>query len=330
MTEKVTVVIPNWNGKQHLQRCLTAVLSQTYSHFEVVVVDNASTDGSVDLVREQFSQVHLIVNDYNLGFAEANNIAIRATSAPFVATLNNDTQVNTSWLSELVNSMASDFGVGMVASKILYMQPPHLIDSAGIEVSRAGLAQNRCNGMHENSVETEPYEVFGPSAAAALYRRAMLDEIGLFDNSYFAYHEDTDLAWRARLMGWRCLYVPAARVYHAHSATSRQGSPFKRYLLARNGLWTIVKNYPSPGLWLYLPEIVFYNLLSLVYRVILERSWSPVRGSLAALSQVQNALDQRRLIQNQRRVSSQDIRKLMSPSSQLFRITWRRLKSSQR
>lgn len=330
MAKKVTIVIPNWNGRPHLQRCLPAVLAQTYSHFEVVIVDNASTDGSVDLVRDQFSQVHLIVNESNLGFAEANNIAIRATSAPYIATLNNDTRIEATWLSELVNSMASDSGVGMAASKILYMQPPYLVDSAGIEVSRAGLAQNRYNGMHENSVEIEPYEVFGPSAAAALYRRAMLDEIGLFDESYFAYHEDTDLAWRARLMGWRCLYVPTARVYHAHSATSRQGSPFKRYLLARNGLWTIFKNYPSPGFWLYLPEIVFYNLLSIIYRVILERSWSPVSGSLAALGQMPKVFRQRRLIQNQRCVSSQYMRNLMSPSSQLFRITWRRLKTSQK
>lgn len=330
MAKKVTIVIPNWNGRQHLQRCLPAVLAQTFPHFEVVVVDNASIDGSVEWVQEHFPQITLIVNDSNLGFAAANNIAIRATSAPYIATLNNDTQVETTWLSELVNSILSESRVGMIASKILYMQPPHLVDSAGIEVSRAGLAQNRYNGMHENSVETEPYEVFGPSAAAALYRRAMLDEIGLFDESYFAYHEDTDLAWRARLMGWRCLYVPTARVYHAHSATSRQGSPFKRYLLARNGLWTIIKNYPSLGLWLYLPEIVFYNLLSIIYRVILERSWSPVRGSLAALRQMPKAFRQRRLIQNQRRVSSQDMRKLMSPSSQLFRITWRRLKAPQK
>jgi GT2 family glycosyltransferase len=325
--DKVAIIIPSWNGKRHLQRCLPAVLAQTFPHFEVVVVDNASTDGSVEWVQEHFPQITLIVNDSNLGFAEANNIAIRTTSAPYVATLNNDTQVETTWLSELVNSMTSDSRVGMVASKILYMQPPHLVDSAGIGVSRAGLAQNRYNGMQENSAETEPYEVFGPSAAAALYRRAMLDEIGLFDETFFAYHEDTDLAWRARLMGWRCLYVPTARVYHAHSATGRQGSPFKRYLLARNGLWTVIKNYPSPDLWLYLPEIVFYNLLSIIYRLILERSWSPVRGSLAALRQVRQALRQRRLIQKQRCVSSRDMRKLMSPSSQLLRITWRRLKA---
>ncbi len=281
-------------------------------------------------MREQFPQVTFIVNDSNFGFAAANNLAIRATRAPYIATLNNDTQVEADWLSELVRGITSDSKVGMVASKILYMQPPHLIDSAGVGVSRAGLAWNRYNGAQENPLEVEPYEVFGPSAAAALYRREMLDEVGLFDEAYFAYYEDTDLAWRARLMGWRCLYVPTARVYHAHSATSRHGSPFKRYLLSRNLLWTVVKNYPSPDLWLRLPEIVFYNLLSIIYRLILERSWSPVRGSLAALRQMPRAFHWRRLIQDQRRVSSQDMRKLMSPSSQLFQITWRRLKTSRK
>lgn len=327
---EVAIIIPNWNGQRHLQRCLPAVFAQTYPHFEVVIVDNASTDGSVELVREQFPQVTLIVNDTNLGFAAANNLAIRATRAPYIATLNNDTQVEADWLSELVRGITSDPKIGMVASKILYMQPPHLVDSAGVGVSRAGLAWNRYNGAQENPSEIEPYEVFGPSAAAALYRREMLDEVGLFDEAYFAYYEDTDLAWRARLMGWRCLYMPTARVHHAHSATSRQGSPFKRYLLSRNLLWTVVKNYPSPDLWLRLPEIVFYNLLSDAYRMLLERSWSPVRGRMAALRQLRPMFRQRQIIQKRRQVSSQELSGAMSPSPKLFQVTWRRLKTPMR
>lgn len=325
MDGKVTIVIPNWNGWQYLQSCLPAVFAQTYSNFEVLVVDNASTDSSVELVREQFPQVNLIVNDSNLGFARANNVAIRATATPYVATLNNDTQVESNWLSALIRVIASDPRVGMGASKILYLQPPHLIDSAGIGISRAGLAWNRGNSTQENPMEDKPYEVFGPSAAAALYRRAMLDEVGLFDEAYFAYYEDIDLAWRARLMGWRCLYVPTARVYHVHSATSRQGSPFKRFLLSRNEVWTILKNYPSPDLWLRFPEILFYDLLSATYRMILERSWSPVLGRLAALRQLRAMLHQRRIIQSRRRVSSRELVDLMSPSSHLFQVTRRRL-----
>lgn len=325
--DKVAIIIPNWNGKRHLETCLPAVFAQTFPHFEVVLVDNASTDGSVELVKGRFPQVNLIVNESNLGFAAANNIAIRATSAPYVATLNNDTQVEAGWLSELMRVIASDPGLGMAASKILYMKPPHLIDSSGIGVSRAGLAWNRCNGTQDDPLEVEPYEVFGPSAAAALYRRAMLDEVGLFDEAYFAYYEDTDLAWRARLMGWRCLYVPTARVYHAHSATSRYGSRFKRYLLSRNELWTILKNYPSPDLWLRLPEILFFDLFSMTYRMILERSWSPVLGRLAALGCLRPMFHQRQVIQKQRRITSQEMIQSMEPSPRLFQVTRRRLKT---
>jgi GT2 family glycosyltransferase len=239
--------------------------------------------------------------------------------------LNNDTQVVPVWLKELMRGMQAEAKIGMVASKILYMEPPHLVDSAGSEVSKAGLAWNRHNGTPENPLEVEPYEVFGPTAAAALYRRAMLDEVGLFDEAYFAYYEDTDLAWRARLMGWRCLYVPTARVYHVHSATSRQGSPFKRYLLSRNRLWTIVKNYPSPDLWLRLPEIIFYDLLSTAYRMLVERSWSPLLAHLAALRQLRAMLRQRRIIQKRRCVSSGELVCLLSPSSKLFQTTRRSL-----
>jgi GT2 family glycosyltransferase len=131
----------------------------------------------------------------------------------------------------------------------------------------------------------------------------MLDDVGLFDESYFAYYEDVDLAWRARLMVWRCIYVPEVRVYHVHSATSRQGSPFKRYYLVRNKAVTTLKNYPAPALWLNLPAIVFYDLMADLYRLILERSASPVRGRLAALGRLPAVWRQRRMIQSRRRVS---------------------------
>jgi len=321
MTGRVTVIIPNWNGRAYLERCLPTVFAQTYPDFEVVVVDNASTDGSVEWVRERFPEVRLITNDRNQGFARANNQAIRATTAPYIATLNNDTQVDPAWLSRLVEAAASDARVGMVASKILYAQPPHLMDSAGIELDRAGFAWNRYNGQPERSEEQEPYEVFGPSAAAALYRREMLDDVGLFDESYFAYYEDVDLAWRARLRGWRCLYVPGARVYHLHSATSRQGSPFKRYFLVRNKVWTTLKNYPAPALWLNLPTILFYDLVADLYRLVRERSFSPLRGRLAALGGLPRVLYLRRTIQQRRRISWQELNEWMIPPVNLLEIS---------
>jgi GT2 family glycosyltransferase len=257
MANKVAVIVPNWNGQHHLEQCLSTLLGQTYPEFEIVVIDNGSTDGSVAMMRERFPQVRVITNAENVGFARANNQGILATDTPFVATLNNDTRSESTWLEEMIRAMEMSVEVGMVAAKVLYMDPPHLIDSAGIEVDRVGYAWNRHNGRPDSHQEREPYGVFGPSAAAALYRRHMLDDVGLFDESYFAYYEDTDLAWRAQLMGWRCLYAPAARVYHVHSATSRrQGSPFKRYFLVRNKTWTTFKNYPAPTVWLNLPVIL--------------------------------------------------------------------------
>jgi GT2 family glycosyltransferase len=322
MGEKVTVIIPNWNGWHHLERCLPALLAQTYPGFEILVVDNGSNDDSVALVHDRFPQARLIANTENTGFARANNQAIRATNTPYLATLNNDTQPESTWLEEMVWAMELDAGIGMVAAKVLYMAPPHLIDSAGIELDRTGFAWNRYNGQPDKPEEREPYEVFGPSAAAALYRREMLDDVGLFDESFFAYYEDSDLAWRARLMGWRCLYVPTARVYHVHSATSRQGSPFKRYLLVRNKAWTTLKNYPAPALWLNLPAILFHDLVADLYRLILERNVSPMRGRLAALSRLPAVLRQRRTIQGRRRVSWRALSEWMIPPPNLLQSLW--------
>jgi GT2 family glycosyltransferase len=319
MTKRVTVIILNWNGWHHLERCLPALLAQTYLDFEIVVVDNGSADGSAALVQDRFPQVRLIANSKNLGFAQANNQAIQSTSSPYIVTLNNDTRPEPTWLEEMARAMEANAEIGMVASKVLYMAPPHLVDSAGIEIDRAGFAWNRYNGQPDSAEEHEPYEVFGPNAAAALYRREMLDDVGFFDASFFAYYEDVDLAWRARMMGWSCLYVPRASVYHVHSATSRQGSPLKQHLLARNKLWTILKNYPAPALWLNLPTILFYDLLAALFRAIMEGNTSPIHGRLVALGRLPAVLRQRRAIQRRRRISWRTMSEWMIPPPSLLR-----------
>ncbi|HMQ55354.1 MAG TPA: glycosyltransferase family 2 protein [Anaerolineae bacterium] len=313
---KISVIIPNINGRKHLEYCLPALLGQHYRSFEMVLVDNGSTDDSVEFTKRNFPDVKIIAFHRNLGFAEANNRAIQATTSPYLVTLNNDTRVEPTWLAEMVQAAEQSRDIGMVACKILYMQAPHLADSAGLAIDQVGMAWNRYNGLVDPN-ETEPYEVFCPAGAAALYKREMLDEIGLFDERYFAYCEDMDLGWRGRLMGWRCLYVPTATVYHHHSATSGQGSRFKRYLLTRNRIWTVLKNYPSPELWIHLPRLLFYDLTAAFYRLIKEKNLSPIQGRLAALRQLGPMLHQRRAIQSKRRLSSQALLALMSPSANL-------------
>jgi len=293
MTVSVSVIVANWNGRHHLARCLPSLRTQTYRDFEVVVVDNGSTDGSVGWLTQEYPDVRVLCNPRNLGFAVANDQAIRATESPYLVTLNNDTEATSIWLAELVAAAESDAAVGMVASQILLASAPGVIDSAGIEVDWTGTAWQRRRGEAADEAG-DLEEVFGPCAGAALYRRAMLDEIGLFDESFFAYYEDVDLAWRARNAGWRCLYAPRARVYHAHSATGGQDLSYKRFLIGRNKVWTLVKNYPPLRLAVAWPLILGFELAAVLYGVLVERDLAAWRGRLAAWRELPRVWQQRR------------------------------------
>lgn len=318
-TSQVAVIIVNWNGRRYLESCLQAVEAQTLPAIDVIVVDNGSVDGSREMVRDRFPKVRLIENDSNLGFATANNVGIRNSSTPFVATLNNDTEARPDWLERLVAPALSDPTVGMVASKMVFAHRPELINSAGIALDRAGIAWDRLGGELDRGGGVIQ-EVFGPCAGAALYRRAMLEEIGLFDEDFFAYLEDVDLAWRARLAGWRCLYVPDAVVSHVHSATGVEGSPFKSYHLGRNKLWCIVKNYPSPQLYRSLPLIVAYDLAAVAYGLARRRDLAGLKGRLAGLAGLPRQWAKRRQVQTMKRVPFSVLARQMAPVSTPFGV----------
>lgn len=293
---RVSVVIVNWNGRHLLERCLPVVLNQAFDDYEVVLLDNGSTDGSTEWVAEHFPLVRLIRSDRNLGFAAGNNAAIRATHSAYVATLNNDAEPAADWLSELVRAMEASPAAGMCACKMVRADDPHIMDSCGIDIDLAGVGWNRYSGDPERTDEVMPYEVSGACAGAALYRRAMLDQVGLFDEAYFIYYEDVDLAWRAQRAGWRCLYVPSARVVHRHSSTVKEGSSLKGYLLGRNKVWTLVKNYAWPDWLIYLPLILGYDTAAWAYALV-RGDPNPLRGRLAALRSLGHALHQRRAAQ---------------------------------
>lgn len=279
----VSVIIVNWNGRNWLETCLPALVRQTYQNVEIIVVDNGSTDGSLSWLGENWPHVRVLAQQHNTGFARANNIGIRASSSAYVATLNNDTRPDPACLEELVTAVSSP-DVGMAAARIAQWNAPDRLDSAGIEVDRAGIAWQR--GWDRPVSEAEDsQDVFGPSAAAALYRRAMLDRIGLFDEDFFAYYEDVDLAWRAQLAGWRCRYAPAARVHHWHSATAATMPARKLYLISRNKIWTLLKNYPAPQLWRRLPLILLYDLMGAAYQLGRHRRGAALRGRLDAIRQ---------------------------------------------
>lgn len=287
----ISIIIVNWNGRSWLETCLPALQAQTCQDFEIVVVDNGSTDDSVNWLNHHWPHVRLLSQSHNTGFAAANNLGIQATTAPYVVTLNNDTIASPAWLAELATAVSSP-DVGMAASCIVQWRQPDLLDSAGIEVDQVGIAWQRGWGERV-ATAVAPTQVFGPSAAAALYRRTMLDQIGLFDADYFAYYEDVDLAWRGQQAGWRCVYAPAAQVRHWHSATAAAMPARKLYLVSRNKIWTLLKNYPSAHLWRRLPAILAYDLLAVVYQTVRTRQSAALRGRLDALRQRHIALEKR-------------------------------------
>lgn len=295
-TPTVSVVVLNYNGLHHLKGCLDALAAQTFGGFETILVDNDSSDGSADFVREGYPGVRVIEAGANLGFAAGNNLGFAHARGELIITLNNDTRAEPEWLRRLIAPALRDSGVGTCASKMVYMDAPGIIDSAGISVDRAGMAWNLLNGEPDAPDEETEREVFGPCAGAALYRREMLGQIGGFDEDYFIYHEDVDIAWRAQLAGWRCIYVPSARVHHAHSATAGD-SALKVFYISRNKIWNAVKNYPAPQVFYYLPLIAGYDLAALAYRTARGQGAAALKGRLAALRGIGAAVRKRGQVQ---------------------------------
>lgn len=277
MTETAAIVIANWNGRTHLEHCLPALFDQTFTDYRVTLVDNGSTDGSAEWVASRFPQVNVVRLPDNIGFAAANNLGIGSTSSRYVATLNNDAQVSRGWLAALIAAAESDDRIGACASCIRLADRPDAIDSAGIDIDRLGFAWQRGRGRPAAAYRAAA-DVFGPSAAAALYRRSMLERIGVFDEDFGSYYEDVDLAWRARRQGWRCRYAPEADVLHVHSATGRRDPDRKLYQLTRNRWWTLIKNYPLPALWLMLPLIAAADAASLARGLIAQRNATALRA----------------------------------------------------
>lgn len=254
---RLVVVIVTWNGRQHLERCLPALRTQTWRDFSIFLVDNGSSDGTVDFVRREHPEVVLIPLATNRGFAEPNNIAMRQAmhdpAVRYLVTLNNDTQPDSGYLEELVACAERHPDAGAIQPKVVNFFEPGVIDSAGMVIGRDMSATNRGLKEVDRGQYEQEEEIFGAAASAALYRRTALEAVALFDGDgvpqyfdreYFAYHEDVDLAWRLRLAGYRAYYAPRARVFHVHSATGGQASPFKAFHVHRNHYCNMIKNLP--------------------------------------------------------------------------------------
>lgn len=314
---RVSVIILNFNGKRFLKECLDSVLNQTYRNYQIILVDNGSTDGSVEFIEKNYSEVKLIRNDKNFGFAEGNNIGIRRAledaTVEYVALLNNDVKVDRNWLAELI-AVAEKEGVDMVGSKILFYDKP-LINSVGIMIRKEGEAEDIGFGMVDTY--SKVMEIFGPCAGAALYSRKLLEDINIdddyFDSDFFAYFEDVDLAFRARLLGYRCLFNPKAIIYHHWAGTAGKRSKFSIYYGKRNRHYLLIKDYPLQILIKHFLRIILIEIAIIGHAVMEGEFIITLKGKLDAIRNLKKMLLKRKEIQAKKKVSDTEIDRWLAP-----------------
>ena len=266
---QISIIIPNFNGEQFLKECLNSIKKQNFSHYEVIIVDNGSNDGSVEYIKDNYDEFTLIQNQKNLGFATAVNQGIKSSNAEYVFLLNNDTELEVECVSKLLNCIDKDENIFSVSSKMIQNQDRNLIDDAGDEYTLLGYTKKVGNNRSTELYQSKR-EIFSACAGAALYRRNIFDIIGYFDENFFAYMEDVDISYRARIYGFKCVYCPEAVVYHDVSATSgSKYNAFKIRLAARNNVYVPYKNMPWPQLILNLLFLILGFLIK--YLVFLKK-----------------------------------------------------------
>ena len=309
-----SIVIPHWNGKHFLKPCLDALRNQSYQPIEVIIVDNASVDGSQQYIQENYPEVCLIELPKNRGFTGACNAGMEAAKGEMIALLNNDTEADPNWVEAVVTAFEEHPDVGIVASKMLLFSQRDHIHTAGDGFTTDGRPFNRGVWQKdEGQFDNEEY-VFSACGGSSAYRRTLLDEIGLLDDDFFFLMEDVDISWRAQLAGWRTLYTPHAIVYHHLSATG--GGVTASYYDGRNSLYVLVKNLPTE-LWLKYGGQIFKRQWLIFWDAL--KAWrgaaarARMRGMLVGLLHLPKLLSKRGTIQATRTVSIDYLDSLLSP-----------------
>jgi hypothetical protein len=315
MAPLISVVVVNFSGKKFLDGCLSSLVGQTFRDFEIILVDNGSSDGSADHVRECYPSVILVETGKNLGFAGGTNAGIRVAKGEFIFTMNNDMVADPHLLEEIKKPMQADSCVGMCGSKILF--PDGRINSTALCISRSGAGEDRGIGEPDHGQYDTAEEIFAPCAGAALYRCAMLVDIGLFDEDFFLYYEDVDLAFRGRLAGWKCMYVPTARIVHIYKGTAGFNSDISVYYGNRNLVWCVVKNFPLRTLFLSSPWIIGRNCATIPYYILLGRGRSIIKAKIDMMKGFLSMVRKRRHIKQ--RVPAGEIEKWILIWSHIYK-----------
>jgi GT2 family glycosyltransferase len=325
----VTVVVVNWNRKELLRACLASLARQTHGSFEVVVVDNGSTDGSPGLIEEMAKAypvpLSLILNSTNMGFCAANNQGMFSTDAELVALLNNDAEAEPGWLAALEGVIREAEDIGMAASKVLVWEDPTRIDKCGHLMFPDGQNRGRGSGQTDHGQFDRTEEVLWPDGCAAMYRRAMLEDVGGFDEDFFAYADDAELGLRARWAGWRCLYTSDAVVRHHRGATLGLGSARRLTLIERNRILLAVKLFPWSLLWAN-GAFLLARIVAGMWAAVRNRgemrhypgmggkftaATALLRGMAEAFPRIPATLRKRRALREKRRLTGRQIRRLL-------------------
>lgn len=307
----VDVVIVNYNGGAYLRRAVAALQAQAFRDFRIVVVDNGSTDGSLDDLPGAPVTLHVVRAGRNLGFAGGNNLAIRDhVEAEWLALLNPDAFPRSDWLERLMRAAREETGFAFFGCRMVDATDPSRLDGVGDVYHVSGMHWRDGHGCADGPAYDAPAEIFGPCGAAALYRTADVRRVGAFDEDFFCYAEDVDLAFRLQLDGLRCRYVPDAVVEHMGSGIVGFRSDFARYHAHRNLVWAYVKNMPGALFWLYLPYHLALNAASLAM-FTLQGRWVVWRAKRDAIAGLAKCWRKRRAVQAARRVAPAEVRRIL-------------------
>ncbi|MFN8526985.1 MAG: glycosyltransferase family 2 protein [Anaerolineae bacterium] len=311
----LSVVIPNWNGAKFLPTCLDALERQTYPNLQIIIADNDSHDGSQELIRTRYPRVQLVQIPVNRGFTGACNAGIWFARGEYVALLNNDTEVDEGWAAAVVDVFDRYPDVGAVASKMMLFDKRDHIHTAGDFFTTSGRPGNRGVWQKDEGQFNVEETVFSACGGSSVYRRTLLDQIGILDDDFFFSGEDVDLGWRAQLAGWRCLYTPHAVVYHHLSATG--GGVTASFHDGRNLLYILIKNIPA-AIWRTHGSDILQTQITLAAEAI--RAWrgkaarARLRGMLAGLLSMPQAWRKRATLQAARRADDAHIESMLTPT----------------
>lgn len=308
----ISILIINWNGQRFMDELIQSILRQTYQDFEIILVDNASSDGSVEHVARNYSGVEILSLDRNFLFSTAANRGFARSRGKYIALLNNDVVISPNWLFEMKKSMDSDPTIAACACKMLFYNQPHLLNAAGDCLQIDGLGRNIGYQKKDSERYNLPAWVFGACAGAALYRRSALEKIGWFDKDFSMIFEDVDFNFRANLLGYRFRYVPSATAYHHHCASIGILSDLNVYFSSKNDLIVLLKNLPLSLFLRNLVPILKAQIIQALTCVYHRRSWAYFRGKTRYLSQIPKMMGKRAEIQQSKVLKTKDIRNLLS------------------